>query len=99
MHRVMLAWIVAGMASGAFGADWKGWIADQKCVMSGKFLGENHKKCVSSGQSVVFVNESDHKIYDVDSQEKARGHVGKKVSISGTVRGDTIVLDSIADAG
>ncbi len=40
---------------------WIGWLADEKCATGGKFSGEEHKKCVESGQPIVFVNDSGNK--------------------------------------
>ncbi|MGH9672755.1 MAG: hypothetical protein ACRD44_06195 [Bryobacteraceae bacterium] len=70
--------------------EWTGWLTDEKCATSGDFIGEQHKRCVSSGQAVVFVNESDKKVYRVENAEKVKDMVGQKVKLSGTQQGDAI---------
>ncbi len=75
---------------------WTGWIADEKCATSGKYVGAEHKKCVESGQAIVFVNESDKKVYKLSDQEKVKLHVGAKVTLTGAMKGDTIEVAEVA---
>jgi hypothetical protein len=54
------------------------------------------KKCVKEGSEVVFVTE-DNKIlkFDAASKEKIAQLLGHKVSVTGTVNGSTLKVDSI----
>jgi hypothetical protein len=57
--------------------------ADQRCAAS----------CIKSGGKAVFV-EGD-KVYNIDNQAAVKGHEGQKVTLSGTMTGDTIHIDSV----
>jgi len=85
----VFAWAVLSCAT-MLATEWTGWLTDQKCATSGSFIGDQHKRCVSSGQAVVFVNESDKKVYRVENAEKVKDMVGQKVKLSGSQQGDAI---------
>ncbi len=76
-----------------------GWIADAACANKGNAASEGHagcaKKCVDGGEPIVFVDDSDKKVYKVDNQDAVKDHVGHKVTIAGTVDGDSINVDSV----
>ena len=85
-----------------------GYISDTKCAMSGSKAKtaaewikadafENCvKDCVKSGSEAVFVTE-DNKILKLDaaSAAKVTPFLGHKVSVTGTVAGATLKIDSI----
>jgi len=77
---------------------WTGWITDQKCAEAGKYAGEQHKKCVESGAAVVFVNDADKKIYKITEPDKVKAHVGEKVTMDATAKGDTLEIENISAA-
>ena len=52
------------------------------------------ERCVGRGQKLVFVTE-DGKVYQVADQDKVKEHGGQKVTITGTMDGDTIKVDSV----
>lgn len=84
-------------STSAFAATWKGTISDTMC-------GAKHvnataadkacaQKCFKGGSPAIFV--SDGKIYKIDNQNAVASHVGDKVTVSGTMNGDTIHVDSV----
>jgi hypothetical protein len=74
---------------------WSGWITDQKCAASGKYAGTEHRKCVESGAAVVFVNDADKKIYMVSDPDKVKAHIGEKVTLQGTAKGETLEVETV----
>jgi hypothetical protein len=53
------------------------------------------EKCVSGGASYVLV--SGGKVYQVDAQDKFKGLGGKDVTVTGTIKGDSITVTSVAE--
>lgn len=53
------------------------------------------EKCVSGGSSYVLVSKG--KVYKVDAQDKFKGLGGKSVTVMGTVKGDSITVESVAE--
>jgi hypothetical protein len=78
---------------------WTGWLSDAKCAANGAKA--SHKgcsiKCVESGQAIVFVAE-DKKVYKLQGVDKVKSMVGDRVSLSGSMDGDTITVDSAKPA-
>ena len=72
-----------------------GYISDSKCGAKG--AKDEHAdcavKCVKGGASPVFV--TDGKVYKISNQDKVVAHAGHKVTLSGTMDGDTIKVDSV----
>lgn len=83
----------------ALAGEWVGWLADQKCAEAGKAASDKHaacaRKCVEAGEDIVFVNEADGKVYEIDDFDKAEPHVGKKVTVAGDLDEDFIEVESI----
>lgn len=81
--------------------EWTGWITDDHCGAKG--ASAEHKscaeKCLADGGTLVFYNPADEKIYKLDNQELAKGHLGHQVTVKGSVEGDSIQVASIAEAG
>lgn len=75
--------------------DWTGWISDAKCGAKG--ANADHKdcaqSCVKGGAKPVFVAEE--KVYQLDDASKVEGYVGQKVTITGSMDGDTIKVESV----
>jgi hypothetical protein len=78
-------------ASGLFAEQFTGWITDQACAKTGQFAGDMHKKCVESGQPIVFVNEADKKIYVIASPDKVKEAVGEKVTLTGDKKDENTI--------
>ena len=98
MRKWTLLGLLAAVSAGSLLAEqFTGWITDRKCAAAGNYAGD-HKKCLESGQPLVFVNENDKKIYVVTDQEKVKEYAGKKVNLTGKLSGDSIDAEKVADA-
>ncbi len=93
-----LASLVLLAAAGLSAEQYVGWVTDLKCAQAGNPSGDLHKKCVAAGQPVVFVSEADKKIYSVSNPDKVKDHLGKKVNLTGTAKGEQIEAQGVADA-
>ena len=73
-----------------------GWIADAKCGATGANAGGEActKKCVAAGEKMVVVTDGDQKVLMVDNPDALKGHEGHHVAVTGTVKGDSIHVDS-----
>ena len=85
-------------SASALAETWKGTISDSMCgakhVNATKADQECAQKCVKGGSDAVFV-EGD-KVYKIDNQDAVKEHVGHKVTLTGTMSGDTIHVDKVA---
>ena len=84
-------------ASTAFAEDWKGTISDSMCgakhVKATKEDMACAQKCVKGGSPAVLVVGT--KVYNIENQDAVKDHIGHKVSITGTMTGDTIHIDKV----
>jgi hypothetical protein len=84
-----LALTTAGLSCAA---EFTGFLADSKCAAAGKANSAEHaacaKKCVQGGADIVLVTPD--KVYKLKSPDKVKNHVGEKVTLDGTLDGDTI---------
>lgn len=83
-----------------FGGDgsWTGYISDSACGAKGS--SESHAACATKcvkekGAKYVFVNDADHKVYNIDAQDKVAAHAGHHVTVKGSVDGDNLKLSSL----
>ena len=92
----VLATLAFGLAASAVAAEFKGFVEDTKCstIAGMKDDAECAKKCIKGGSPAVLVGE-DGKIYKVDSQAKLAPHAGEKVTVTGTLKGDTITIADV----
>jgi hypothetical protein len=77
---------------------WSGWITDTICGAKGANAGHAAcaEKCVKEhGAKYALYNPADKKVYVLDPQEKAVGHAGHEVTVTGTLEGDTIHVTSL----
>jgi len=76
---------------------WTGWITDSHCGAAGARAG--HKdcalKCMKGGSKLVFYNNADKKLYQLDNQDMAKEHLGHEVTVTGSVDGDAIKIEKI----
>jgi len=88
--------VFAFCAISAMAADWTGTIIDEKCstVKGMKGNAACAAKCLKGGEAAVLLTDED-KIYKIVDQDKVVAHAGHKVTISGTLDGDTIKVDSV----
>ncbi len=77
-------------------ADFTGYIVDQNCASKKEMLGNEAcaKSCIGRGAKAVLATE-DGKIYKIADQDKVKAEAGKKVTITGTMDGDSIKVESI----
>ncbi len=77
-------------------AEFTGYIVDSNCASKKAMLGNEAcaKSCIGRGAAAVLATE-DGKVYKIADQDKVKPEAGKKVTISGTVDGDTIKVESI----
>ena len=85
-----------GLAASGMAAEVKGFVQDSKCSTSAGMKGDAAcaKKCIKGGDAAVLVAE-DGKIYKIADQAKITSHAGENVTVTGTVKGDTITVDSV----
>lgn len=82
----------------AFAEEFNAYISDSKC--GAKHASDMNAKCVQGcvkggAQPVAVVGD---KVYKLDDPSKAADMLGKKVTISGKVSGDTLSVESIKAA-
>jgi hypothetical protein len=91
-----VAALAFGLAASGMAADFKGFVEDTKCSTNPgmKDDADCAKKCIKGGSPAVLVTD-DGKILKVDDQAKLAPHAGMKVVVTGTLKGDTITVDSV----
>lgn len=74
-----------------------GWISDSKCGAKGANASAEActKKCIAAGASPVVVSDKDQTVLKVDNPDSLKDHYGHHVAVTGTVKGDTIHVDSV----
>ena len=99
MKKVLATFALMAIGSlSAFAGEWSGYIADSKC----KHTDGTDKSiactqsCIKRGGEAVFVT-SDDKVLKIDkaSMDKVTPHFGHKVTVTGKVEGDTLMVDTI----
>jgi hypothetical protein len=99
MKKLMIAaGLVSGMAFSALAADYSGYIIDDSCAAKKEMRGNVGcaQSCIKRGAKAVLVTD-DGTIYKITEQEKVVPEAGKKVTISGTLTGDTISVGSVKE--
>src|ERR1700739_5123645 len=74
----------------------KGWVSDDKCGAKGanEKAEACTKKCLAAGAKMVVVTDGDQKVLMVDNPDALKGHEGHHVAVTGSVKGDSIHVDS-----
>ncbi len=98
MKLKKLLFIGALASISAMAADWTGYIVDKSCAGKKAMWGNETcaKSCMKRGDPAMFVTE-DGKVYAITEQDKVKDVVGKKVTLTGTMKGDTISVDSVKE--
>jgi hypothetical protein len=95
----LLAFAVLVFASLSFAKTITGTVSDSHCgvkhAMAGDAAAHCVEHCVSGGATYVVV--SNGKVYQVDAQDKFKGLGGKSVTVTGTVKGDSIKVTNVAE--
>ncbi len=91
--------LIAGISVSAMAADVTGYIIDEKCSTKAAMKGDVDcaNRCIKGGSPAVLVTD-EGKIYKFDDQAKVVEHAGKKVTVSGKVKGDTISVSKVKEA-
>jgi hypothetical protein len=73
-----------------------GWVTDDKCGAKGanEKAEACTKKCLAAGAKMVVVTDGDQKVLMVDNPDALKGHEGHHVAVTGSVKGDSIHVDS-----
>ena len=86
----------SALAISAFGADFKGFVMDEKCSANPKMRGNEAcaQRCIGGGATAVLV-DADGKVYKIAEQDKVKSVAGKNVTITGKLDGDKISVESV----
>jgi hypothetical protein len=100
MKRILLAIALASlMIPGAIAAStkgsWTGWVSDAKCGAS-KIDAACVKKCEDEGSPLVFVNDKDKSVLQVENQDVLKGHEGHHIKVKGMVDGDKLTITTVS---
>lgn len=97
MKRLLPVLALAAMS--AMAAEWTGYIVDKNCAGKKEMWGNEAcaQSCMKRGAPAVFVTE-DGKIYQVSDQSKVKDVAGKKVTLTGKMKGDTITVTDVKAA-
>ena len=92
-----VAFMMVAVAFAADSTTVNGYVSDSKCGAKGANAGaaECTKKCLQAGAKTVVVTDGDQKVLKVDNPAKLTGHEGHHVAVTGTVKGDSIHVDSV----
>ena len=73
-----------------------GWVSDDKCGAKGANAGAAActKKCLEGGAKMVIVTDKDQKVLMVENPDALKGHEGHHIAVTGSVKGDSIHVDS-----
>jgi hypothetical protein len=100
MKKILVVLALAALLAPALAAadSWTGWITDDHCGAKGAKAEHVScaKKCLEQGGKLVFYNNADQKLYNLDNQKLAEEHLGHEVVVTGSVDGDSIKVESIA---
>jgi len=74
-----------------------GWVVDDKCGAKGANAGAEActKKCLAAGAKLVIVTDKDSKVLTVDNPDALKGHEGHHIAATGSIKGDSIHVDSM----
>jgi len=91
--------VFALCAASAMAADWTGYIIDKSCSTKKEMWGDEAcaKRCMGRGDPAVLVTD-DGTVYTVANQEKVKDSAGKKVTVTGTINGNTITVEKLVAA-
>jgi hypothetical protein len=95
----IMAALATGMTMSAMAAEWTGYIIDKNCASKKEMLGNVQcaESCMKRGAPAVLVTD-EGKILAIADQDKVKDSAGKKVTISGTMKGESISVDSVKAA-
>lgn len=91
-----LAALVLGLSAFALAAEFKGFVEDTSCSTKSEMKADADcaKKCIKGGSPAVLVT-ADGKVYKIANQDKIVAHAGEQVTVTGSVKDDTITVASV----
>jgi hypothetical protein len=92
----VLAALVFGLSALAMAANFTGFVEDTNCSTKAamKDNADCAKKCIKGGSPAVLMGD-DGKIYKISNQDKIVAHAGEKVTVTGSLKDDTITIASV----
>jgi hypothetical protein len=91
--------LVFGSLAFAGNKTFTGTVSDSHCgvkhAAASDAAAECVEKCVTGGASYVLVSKG--KVYQLDAQDKFKGLGGKSVTVTGSAKGDSITVASVAE--
>jgi len=99
MKRILLASVFALSLCtwSAFAEELTGVITCSKCKNTKAAAADCAKQCIKNGVAAIFVT-SDGKTYKIANPDKAGDVINEKVTVTGSVDGDTLTIESVAAA-
>ncbi len=95
MKKVFVAGLFLSVS--AFAESWSGTISDAHCGAKHAASSEADQKCVAGctkrGEAPVFVVGD--KVIEFANPEAVKGHEGHKVTITGSMKGDKVQVESV----
>lgn len=96
MRRILIVGLLSAVP--ALAADWTGYIIDKNCASKKEMQGDVNcaQTCIKKGAPAVFVTD-DGKIYSISNQDKVIPSAGKKVTLTGKMKGEVITVATIKE--
>ncbi len=101
MKKLVLGFaVLLALAVTAMAGEWSGYISDSSCAkkQGAKAASDGHagcaQGCIKKGDKAVLLT-SEGKIYNIANQDKVADHAGHKVTLSGSMDGDTITVSDV----
>ena len=93
---IAIALLTFSFTASAMAAEFKGFVEDTACAGKPGMAGDAEcaKKCIKGGSPAVLVT-ADGKIYKIANQAKIVAHAGENVTVTGTLKGDTITVEDV----
>ena len=92
--------LIALLAMTAFAGQWTGYVSETKCGARHADGSEASIKCVTgcvkAGAKPVLVVEG--KVVPIANGDKVMDHLGKKVTVTGDMHGNTLTIDTVKSA-
>jgi opacity protein-like surface antigen len=92
----VIATLAFGLVSAAMAADFTGFVEDTNCSTKPAMKDDADcaKKCIKGGSPAVLVT-ADGKVYKVSNQDKIVSHAGENVTVTGSLKGDTLTIEAV----
>ena|ERR1700685_3438954 len=102
MKKLIFASMMAASlcSFGAFAEEMTGYISDAHCGAAHSSPSDANtaciNKCLKGGSDPVLVSNGKVIPIDAASKDKAKAHAGENVTVTGTMNGDILTIDSIS---